>query len=1092
MADGPRCKRRKQANPKRNSVPNVNGGLEASSDSDDEDKLHIVEEEGPEAGAKKPQKKVAVKQEPEPTALSNGVKVKEEEEEEEEEDDEEDEEDKESALLQQGDTAVIYPQAPDERGAETGADENGTPDALPLHICPYCSRGYKRNASLKEHIKYRHETSDDNYNCNHCSYTFTYRSQLERHMSHHRGAKLEGRGQTKRYGSGSGGTRKFKCNECSKAFKYKHHLKEHLRIHSGEKPYECSNCHKRFSHSGSYSSHISSKKCAAAHFPNGLHLPPLKPHQIAANKSRLAIAPARAMDSKPLQEHIPVTQIKSEPLEQDIKPVLVPSANGVNRSVVGPGGVAMVVPTVGLVSPIGINLNDLQNVLGKVLANGTPGKQGFVVQQPQQQIISLPAFVDHDGTTKIIINYSISPTAATTANSQPASFMVKNSPPAAAAVPIFAAAPIPSKTEQACALVATTDGSELPTDLSISKRIKEEPMFEPVTDISDNLGIIISKTESVAAMPSATDCLLCEECPEHLEAVHLLQHRKAANCEAVDSAALDPSFADLLSEAGVILDEPSADDDVLSVLKAAFASNPRPSNVDLEKVAAKVRISSEVVRKWFAKMNKGRKRLVKIIKVVSRNSEQAQDLSLKSKMQGIEVEFPEEEECVKPQDGSSTQETANQNGDEANGDEPMEVSEDNEVAKDCDVPTDKTCNNSKPQCTSSSPKKDSKVTIKTEPEDRSIAETTPPIPLDLSLPRPLTPAEPAVTAPEQVAKSPQETIKAPHTVQVLNNLPKLETTPLNLACINKDQLEPRALYVTTPQSGNSNFVTATQIPTLVAIAGQGTVGCLSAINPATKQRTILIPQLTYTYGNANNASAAKTVVLNGHKAIKVEKEAAPPTAGADTDLESKKKKFDSGVFPCDLCNKVFQKASSLLRHKYEHTGKRPHECVVCKKAFKHKHHLIEHARLHTGIKPYECDKCGKKFSHSGSYSQHMNHRYSYCKRNAFSSSSSCASASSTASSPPFEPRDHMYSAYYPPNAFDEPRSNGLAHSEEDDDEEDEDEEYEDMAMCVDDIRVVQVDEDNRRIQEESEEEMQVNLWAESDEEDSENSSEDAK
>lgn len=64
------------------------------------------------------------------------------------------------------------------------------------------------------------------------------------------------------------------------------------------------------------------------------------------------------------------------------------------------------------------------------------------------------------------------------------------------------------------------------------------------------------------------------------------------------------------------------------------------------------------------------------------------------------------------------------------------------------------------------------------------------------------------------------------------------------------------------------------------------------------------------------------------------------------------------------------------------TGKRPHQCQICKKAFKHKHHLIEHSRLHSGEKPYQCDKCGKRFSHSGSYSQHMNHRYSYCKREA--------------------------------------------------------------------------------------------------------------
>lgn len=87
----------------------------------------------------------------------------------------------------------------------------------------------------------------------------------------------------------------------------------------------------------------------------------------------------------------------------------------------------------------------------------------------------------------------------------------------------------------------------------------------------------------------------------------------------------------------------------------------------------------------------------------------------------------------------------------------------------------------------------------------------------------------------------------------------------------------------------------------------------------------------------------------------------------------------NGKFACDQCHKAFNKASSLARHKYEHQNIRPYSCLACGKAFKHKHHLTEHRRLHTGERPFECAKCGKRFSHSGSYSQHMSHRFQYCK-----------------------------------------------------------------------------------------------------------------
>ena len=124
---------------------------------------------------------------------------------------------------------------------EHSQNEHG--EDISPHQCNKCGASYAVKSQLEKHMAFHSPTSQV---CNVCHKTFANVYRLQRHMLSH---------------SENSDLRKFKCLECGKAFKFKHHLKEHIRIHSGEKPFSCSNCGKRFSHSGSYSSHMTSKKC---------------------------------------------------------------------------------------------------------------------------------------------------------------------------------------------------------------------------------------------------------------------------------------------------------------------------------------------------------------------------------------------------------------------------------------------------------------------------------------------------------------------------------------------------------------------------------------------------------------------------------------------------------------------------------------------------------------------------------------------------------------------------------------------------------------------------------------------------------------
>lgn len=613
--------------------------------------------------------------------------------------------------------------------------------------------------------------SEGQVNCGVCSKQFANVYRLQRHMISHDESSI---------------LRRFKCTDCGKAFKFKHHLKEHIRIHTGDKPFECGFCHKRFSHSGSYSSHMTSKKCQGAKLGSEeANINLQSPQDIKPIiKPEFTQTPPISFANKLSNHHEDHDEDFKEDFQEEdqsdgchspcpppsqphIQSLLFPPATGLNPYVLS-SSIANMNQLIQKTDPeqaANANIMDKLN-----LSTLFPGMQRGTNEETRR----------------------------------------------------------PGMTEALFSNLGKLNGSAMPGQEADNLRLLLESVNIAVTRrlLEDNLlrwSGLIPQNNLLPSWPI----------PERLSNTRHNSYDSDGNFSDDESSYQDQDISERLENSG--FEKKSRvrsliSEEQLSVLKSCYNVNQMPRREELMQIADAIGHPYKVVKVWFQ----------------------------------------------------------------------------NSRARD---------------------RREGKLPPLSASQQASMSPLTPSL---VKYPTP----------PPSTASSQQQLSPAVSPVPVM--VKREKELPLDLTT---KHLSPS---VTPP-------------PLIVALS-----------EPEEK------PMDDFIQANQNGEKMSKE---NFEQMIREKLVSLEPDMEVAKSQGKRQEDQDevTGVFNCDQCDKTFTKKSSITRHKYEHSDLRPHKCTECEKAFKHKHHLTEHKRLHSGEKPFQCPKCHKRFSHSGSYSQHINHRFSYCK-----------------------------------------------------------------------------------------------------------------
>ncbi|XP_021362484.1 zinc finger E-box-binding homeobox 2-like isoform X2 [Mizuhopecten yessoensis] len=975
------------------------------------------------------------------------------------------EEEKIQEYLNRSDTAVIYPEpVSDREGEEEEEDDNSSknePDSDSLMLpgeevilrCIHCDQSFMRATLLRDHMKMIHPDKPIKYLCPKCDETFLLKSQLDKHLALHSPTSQSCKICNKTFANvyrlqrhmishdESTDLRKFKCPECGKAFKFKHHLKEHVRIHSGEKPFQCPNCGKRFSHSGSYSSHMTSKKCWVMNQN--------KPRSLDQNSN----AETASVSYSPIRT--PVTAIGMETMIQSLTAgKFSPAFLHFDPT---KGGLPYYTPPSGYLP------------MAYTVRHGNPIKPIMTPMIHHQKPLECqPTSVPSTSPSTSMPLSQISPdvNSNTQLISKQASLQVDGSIPIPASVAATIAATVAASFAETRTTPVSARKEATPTDKPVSPlpcNIKTEKFTDSEMDISEKPELMpdTSRIKQEHQNGEGTPCRFCGDsfhspvdqhqherylCKLNKEIIHRIPSGESARNSPCSTMSESGSHRDTPN--GSISAEAETDteeieelykseknspmeskkfrmrslisDDQLKVLKSHYQVNPRPRKYELIRIGNEIGLPKRVVQVWFQNQRaRDRRRGMNVPYFPS--------MARFKRQESPSAQWKETTPKTSTPNYIAVVPTPYAHGVKVNG----KVTPPKRTPTGEEQPLDLSVKMNKPPDAHSG----SRSSSATPPSSRSGETTSRPGDQVLNLSTRVGDAsKPGVEGSLQNSAiykyMQQEGLFAAHrhllTNAILTSSPSL-IRPLSTPTIPRRELSvtptpsisslsdiarshcerarstPSDKFENSSDGHHRDFENGREGDHRLVIDEQSDMSedddsshsyeCSTAMADATCNLSTLAEVSLAEHHNITMTADGEIKVKRLRKKSWRQMEAEEAQLELDESLLDEDHPFrkkrrswknhrldsEEGLYACDQCKKMFSKQSSLARHKYEHSGARPFSCELCGKAFKHKHHLTEHRRLHSGEKPFQCKKCGKRFSHSGSYSQHMNHRYKYCK-----------------------------------------------------------------------------------------------------------------